>query len=161
MDSIEKIRTLDIEILGPLGADDEKRMIDFQEKHKIELPADYVQLMRSIGDFQFTRFLKIKSVERIPKVMSAEQFAPVTDFLTWKPGKTSIEEKHTRFLQLFPQTTFIPFCNGLLWDLIGFWYKSKTDYIIGYTFHGGLPGYTTYHLANSFHDFVDGLSFAE
>ena len=160
MDPIEKIKTLDIKILRPIDPEDEKWMNDLQVKYKIKMPDDYLRLMKTIGHFQFSRFLKAKGIERVPLISNKENFVPVGGFLAWREGKLSIQGKLDKFSGQLPET-FVPFASGLMYDLIGFWYSSETEYKIGYWFHRGLPGVSTYHIANSFQDFVDTLIFGE
>jgi hypothetical protein len=158
MDPVEKIKTFDIEILRPIDLEDEKWINDLQEKYKIQLPNDYIRLMKTIGHFQFSFLLKAKGIERVPLI--SNNFVPVADFLTWREGKRSIQGKLEKFSEQFSEG-FIPFANGLLHDLIGFWYRSETEYKIGYWSHGGLPRFGTYHVADSFEDFTDTLIFGE
>ncbi len=160
MDPIEKIKTFDIEILRPIDREDEKWMNDLQAKYKIQLPNDYIRLMKTIGHFRFSFYLKAKGIERIPSLSDKENFVHVADFLLWREGKLSIQGKLDRFSEAFPER-FIPFANGLLHDLIGFWYSSETEYKIGYWSHRGLPRFSTFHIANSFQDFIDTLLFGE
>ena len=160
MDPVERIKTLDIKILRPIDPEDEKWMNDLQEKYKIKMPDDYLSLMKTIGHFRFARFLKTKGIGRVPQISDKDGFVPVADFLAWREGKFSIQVTLDKFSEQLPEK-FIPFADGFLHDIIGFWYSSETEYKIGYWFHKGLPRLSTYHIANSFQDFVDTLIFGE